>query len=75
MRAKALCTFHSPNVDFALSLVEQPEGVSRMEHYLFHGTQIQRSYSSLFFNRRLDHNLVMRAYKEGAIDEIQAFAR
>ncbi len=41
-------------VDFALSLVEKPEGVQRIEYYLFNGTQIQRNYSSLFFNRRLD---------------------
>ena len=62
-------------VDFALSFVEKPEGVLRLEYYLFHGTLIQRNYSSLFFNRRLDYEIVMRAYKEGAIDEIQAFAR
>ena len=62
-------------VDFALSLVEKPEGVVRLEYYLFNGTLIQRNYSSLFFNRRLDYEIVIRAYKEGAIDEIQAFAR
>ncbi|MDV7137969.1 hypothetical protein R3X28_03730 [Maribacter sp. TH_r10] len=62
-------------VDFALSLVEKPEGILRLEHYLFNGTLIQRNYSSLFFNRRLDYEIVMRAYKKGAIDEIQAFAR
>ena len=62
-------------VDFALSLVEKPEGVLRLEYYLFNGTLIQRNYSSLFFNRRFDYEIVMRAYKEGAIDEIQAFAR
>ena len=62
-------------VDFALSRVENPEGIARIEYYLFNGTQIQCNYSSLFFNRRLDYELVMRAYKEGKIDEIQAFAR
>lgn len=62
-------------VDYALSLVENPEGIKRLEHYLFNGTLIQRNYSSLFFNRRLDYDLVERAYKEGRIDEIQAFAR
>ena len=62
-------------VDFALSLVEKPEGVQRIEYYLFNGTQIQRNYSSLFFNRRLDYEIVMLAYRKGAIDEIQAFAR
>lgn len=62
-------------VDYALSLVENPSGVKRLEHYLFKGELIQRNYASLFFNRRLDYDLVMRAYKEGCIDEIQAFAR
>ena len=62
-------------VDFALSLVEKPEGVSRVAYYLFNGSPIQRNYSALFFNRRLDYEIVMRAYEEGAIDEIQAFSR
>lgn len=62
-------------VDFALSLVEKPEGVVRIEYYLFKGTLIQRNYSSLFFNRRFDYEIVMLAYKEGLIDEVQAFAR
>ena len=62
-------------VDFALSLIVKPEGIARIGYYLFNGTLIQRNYSSLFFNRRLDYDLVMRAYKEGMIDEIQAFAR
>jgi hypothetical protein len=62
-------------VDYALSLVENPNGIKRLEHYLFNGTLIQRNYSSLFFNRRLDYDIVQRAFREGRIDEIQAFAR
>jgi len=62
-------------VDFALSHVENPEGIKRLEHYLFNGTLIQRNYSSLFFNRRLDYDIVLQAFREGRIDEIQAFAR
>lgn len=62
-------------VDYALSLVENLDGIKRLEHYLFKGTLIQRNYSSLFFNRRLDYEIVQQAYKEGRIDEIQAFAR
>lgn len=62
-------------VDFALSLVKEKEGIERLEYYLFNGTLIQRNYSSLFFNRRLDYDIIIRAYKEGLIDEIQAFAR
>ncbi|GLR19916.1 hypothetical protein [Portibacter lacus] len=62
-------------IDFALSLVEKQEGIERLKYYLFKGTLIQRNYSSLFFNRRLDYEIVMEVYKQGAIDEIQAFAR
>jgi hypothetical protein len=62
-------------VDYAFSHIENPDGIKCLEHYLFNGTQIQRNYSSLFFNRRLDYNIVLRAFKEGRIDEIQAFAR
>ena len=62
-------------VDYSLSLVENPDGIARLEHYLFKGTLIKRNYSSLFFNRRLDYDLVLRAFEEGKIDRIQAFAR
>lgn len=62
-------------VDYALSLVESEVGVARIEYYLFHGTQIQRNYCSLFFNRRDDWPIVKRAYDQGLIDEIQAYAR
>jgi len=62
-------------VDYALSLVKNQKGIIRIEYYLFYGTLIQRNYSSLFFNRRLDYDIVKRAYKEGRIDKIQAFAR
>jgi hypothetical protein len=62
-------------VDYALSLVENPTGVARIEHYLFGGTQMQRNYSSLYFNRRGDWRIVKRAQEQGLIDEIQAYAR
>lgn len=62
-------------VDYALSFVKNSNGIKRIEHYLFNGTLMQRNYSSLYFNRRLDYEIVLRAYKEGRIDEIQAFAR
>ncbi len=62
-------------VDYALSLVKTKEGIERLEYYLFNGTLIQRNYSSLFFNRRSDYDVVIRAYREGRIDEIQAYAR
>jgi len=62
-------------VDFALSLVSNPEGKNRIKHYLFKGTQIQRNYACLFFNRLGEYQDVEKAYHEGLIDEIQAFAR
>lgn len=62
-------------VDYALGLVQNAGGIARIEHYLFHGTPIQRNYCSLFFNRRMDYEIVRRAFREGLIDEIQAFAR
>ena len=62
-------------VDYALSLVVSDVGVERIEYYLFNGTQIQRNYCSLFFNRRGDWPIVKKAYECGLIDEIQAYAR
>jgi len=62
-------------VDFSLSLVKNPEGIKRLEFYLFHGSLIQRNYCSLFFNRRGDWLIVKEAYLKGLIDETQAFAR
>lgn len=62
-------------VDFAISLVENESGIKRLEHYLFNGSLIQRNYVSLFFNRKGDWEIVKKAYEDGLIDEIQAFAR
>ncbi len=62
-------------VDFALGLVTNKDGVARIEHYLFNGSQIQRNYASLFFNRRGDWEIVKKAFHQGLIDETQAFAR
>jgi hypothetical protein len=62
-------------VDYALGLVVSDAGIERIEYYLFNGTQIQRNYCSLFFNRRGDWLIVKKAYERGLIDEIQAYAR
>lgn len=62
-------------VDYALGRAEDVAAVGRIEHYLFHGTQMQRNYCSLFFNRRGDRLLVRKTHEQGLIDEIQAFAR
>jgi hypothetical protein len=62
-------------IDYALGLVENPEGLERIKFYLFHGTLIQRNYASLFFNRRGDWKYVKEAFEKGLIDEIQAYSR
>ena len=62
-------------IDYSLSFIKSEEGLDRLAYYLFHGTQIQRNYCTLFFNRRGDWPLVKRAYEQGLIDAIQAFSR
>lgn len=62
-------------VDYSLGHVSSDEGLCRMQHYLFNGTQIQRNYCTLFFNRRGDWPLVRLAYEKGLIDWKQAFSR
>lgn len=62
-------------IDFALGLVDNDEGVKIMEYYLFHGTQIQRNYCTLYFGRRGEYLIVRKAFDEGLIDAKQAFSR
>jgi hypothetical protein len=65
-------------IDYALSLVNSPAGVERIVHHLFNGTQVQRNYCTLFFNRRCyarDWDLVKKAYTLGLIDRQQAFSK
>ena len=62
-------------VDFALGSVENQFGIDRIEYYLFNGSIIQRNYCSLYFNRKGDWVLVKKAFNQGLIDEIQAYAR
>ena len=62
-------------IDFHLGTVGSTEGIRRIEYYLFHGTQMQRNYCTLFFARRGDWRLVKSAYERGLIDYIQAYAR
>ena len=62
-------------IDYSLSFVESAPGLERMEYYLYHGTQIQRNYCTLFFNRRGDWPIVRKAFEAGLIDAIQAFSR
>ena len=62
-------------VDLYLGMISNQEGVERLAHYLFSGTQIQRNYCALFFERRNDWDLINKAFKKGCIDAIQAYSR
>jgi hypothetical protein len=62
-------------IDFALGLVEGEEGFRAMEHYLFHGTQVQRNYCALYFARRGEYLILREAYDMGLVDALQAFSR
>jgi DNA-binding MarR family transcriptional regulator len=62
-------------VDYYLGTVSSEEGAARIKHYLFHGTQMQRNYATLFFARRNDWPLVNQAFSMGLIDYIQAYSR
>jgi len=62
-------------VDFALSLVQNREGIDRIEYYLFHGSQVQRNYAALYFKRKGFSDLISAALDAGKIDIDQAFSR
>jgi hypothetical protein len=62
-------------IDYYLGTVSKIEGIRRIEHYLFNGTQMQRNYCTLFFARRNEWRIVNKAYKMGLIDYIQAYSR
>jgi protein-arginine kinase len=72
---KNMTIAESKFIDFALGHIESNEGIAVMEHYLFHGTQIQRNYSTLYFSRRGEYLLIRKAYDQGLIDAEQAFSR
>ena len=62
-------------IDYALGLVESEAGIKIMEEYLFHGTQIQRNYCTLYFGRRGEYPIIRKAFDAGLIDARQAFSR
>jgi len=62
-------------VDYYLSTVSNPEGLRRIEYHLFHGSQIQRNYCTLFFARINEWALVNKAYSMGLIDREQAYSK
>jgi DNA-binding MarR family transcriptional regulator len=62
-------------VDFYLGTVTNIDGIRRIEHYLFSGSQMQRNYCTLFFARRNEWRIVNKAYNLGLIDYAQAYSR
>lgn len=62
-------------IDFALSRIDSEEGTEVLKHYLFHGTQVQRNYCTLYFARLGEYPLVREAYDKGLVDARQAFSR
>jgi len=62
-------------IDYCLGIVRTAEGTARIRHYLFHGTQMQRNYATLYFARRDEWPLVNQAYAMGLIDHVQAYSR
>jgi hypothetical protein len=62
-------------IDLYLGQVTAPQGIKRVEYYLFNGTPIQRNYCTLFFARRGDWSIVNEAYDRGLVDGEQAYSR
>jgi hypothetical protein len=62
-------------VDYALSLVETEEGVARLQHYLFNGTQRQCNYAALYFKRLDEYPLLAEALAQGKVDALQVYGR
>jgi len=62
-------------IDFALGQIKSVEGFEVMKEYLFHGIQIQRNYSALYFGRLGEYLIIREAYDKGCIDALQAFSR
>ncbi len=62
-------------VDFALSLVQTPDGQARLRHYLCQGSLTQRNYAALYFKRLGMRDALEDAVARGCIDAELAFNR
>jgi hypothetical protein len=62
-------------VDYALGLVKNLDGQLQIEHYLFHGTPVQRNYAALYFKRIGAVEILTEAVEMGCVDRIQAFSK
>lgn len=63
------------NVDYALGLIREREGVEMVHWYLNNGRVIQRNYAALYFIRREMFDVIREAVELGSIDPLQAWAR
>lgn len=62
-------------IDYALSLVNNREGIAALRTYLFQGDQIQRNFAALFFKRKGRLDMLDEAVAQGKIDEKQAYLK
>jgi hypothetical protein len=77
MESLELDSSSSPHklIDYALGLVKNLDGQLRIEHYLFHGTPVQRNYAALYFKRIGAVGILTEAVELGCVDRIQAFSK
>lgn len=62
-------------IDHAINQIKSPEGILRLKHYIFNGTDIQRKYAALYFKRKKEYELLKEAVKRNCIDHEFAFCR
>jgi pimeloyl-ACP methyl ester carboxylesterase len=60
--------------DFALGLVNTPQGSARVGYYLLNGSVKQRNYAALYFKRRGNQLVLSQAFAKGVIDQAQAYS-
>jgi hypothetical protein len=59
-------------IDFAIGLVNNQAGCSRIRYYLFSGNPVQRNYAALYFKRRGNEGILDKAITLKRIDKEQA---
>ncbi len=62
-------------IDYCLGLMNSSSAIEQVIEYLFHGTKMQRNYSTLFLARKNIWDPINRAYKLDLIDYKQAYSR
>lgn len=62
-------------IDYAIGLINTHEGIERLKFYLFEGTEIQRSYSALYFKRNEITEVLDEAVNKNCINSDFAYCR